>query len=106
MNNYLGDLEELVLIAVQVLDSEGYGVSISNKLNRAGRNISISATQATLARLELKSYLSSKLGEPTAKPGGRRKKFYQITGAGRQALKKAEAVRAAIKINSPVNSNR
>jgi len=97
MNNYLGDLEELVLMVVSGLNGQGYGVTICDALNKANRRISISATQATLTRLEAKGYISSELGDPTPERGGRRKKFYQVTGVGQRALADAEARRAKIR---------
>jgi DNA-binding PadR family transcriptional regulator len=45
----------------------------------------------TLDRLQEKGFLTSKMGEPTSERGGRRKRYYQITGKGRRALTQAWA---------------
>ena len=47
---YLGELEELILLMVALLNKEAYGVSITEELKKqAGREITISATHAALA---------------------------------------------------------
>ena len=49
---YLGELEELILLMVALLNKEAYGVSITDELKKqAGRDISISAVHAVLHRL-------------------------------------------------------
>ena len=56
---YLGELEELILLMVALLDNEAYGVSITEQLQKqAGRDISISAVHAVLHRLEEKGFVS------------------------------------------------
>ena len=44
------------------------------------------ALYATLDRLEKKGYLRSWWSEPKAERGGRRKRLFEITGLGEQAL--------------------
>ncbi|HEX5167782.1 MAG TPA: hypothetical protein VFW11_01310 [Cyclobacteriaceae bacterium] len=46
---YLGELEELTLLMVALLNKEAYGVSIMEELKKqAGREISLSAVHAVL----------------------------------------------------------
>jgi DNA-binding PadR family transcriptional regulator len=40
----------------------------------------------TLARLEAKAYVSTRIGEPTAERGGRRKKLYALRPLGSKAV--------------------
>jgi len=88
----LGDFEQLVLLALVRLGDRGYGVSIHNEIKRrARRDVTVAAVYKTLERLEAKELAVSAIGEPTAERGGRRKKFYRITPAGRRALKAAIA---------------
>ena len=48
---YLGELEELILLIVALLNKEAYGVSITEELKKqAGREISISAAPAVEER--------------------------------------------------------
>ena len=44
------------------------------------------AVYATLERLEQKGFLLSRLGAVTRQRGGKRKRFYEITGAGLAAV--------------------
>lgn len=94
MKIYLGELEELVLLTIAALGEEGYGVSIQQDLeNRCNRNISIGALHSTITRLEEKGFLKSWLGGATQERGGRSKRFYEITQAGKKAVAEAKSVR-------------
>ena len=88
MKNYsLGEFEELVLLVVAGLDGEAYGVIIQETLiNNLPRNVNISAVHVALKRLEDKGFVKSKFGGITRERGGRRKKFYSVTGLGKRAL--------------------
>jgi len=46
--------------------------------------MSFGTVYTTLGRLEDKGLIASRLGEPTAERGGRRKKFFDIRPAGRR----------------------
>lgn len=90
-NEYIGGLEELVLLSVQALADNAYGVTIHELLvDQTGRNISIGSLYITLLRLEDKGYLHSWKGEPTRERGGRIKKYYGLTGSGISVLTEAE----------------
>lgn len=87
MTAHLGDLEQLVLLALLRLGPEAYGVAIAAELaDRAGRETSLGAVYKTLTRLEQKGYVRASLGDPTPERGGRRKRFYQLSPAGRRTL--------------------
>jgi DNA-binding PadR family transcriptional regulator len=84
----LGSLEHIVLLAVMRLGREAYGMTVRREIEAAtGRDLSIGAVYATLGRLELKGYVSSVEGEPTAERGGRAKRFFRLTPAGKSALR-------------------
>jgi DNA-binding PadR family transcriptional regulator len=84
---YLGELEELVLLMVALLNKEAYGVSIMEELrNQASREISVSAVHAVLHRLEEKGFVRSKMGGASEERGGRRKRLFSITAYGRDVL--------------------
>jgi DNA-binding PadR family transcriptional regulator len=91
--DYIGEFEELVLLAILKLRSDAYGVSISDALEEADRAVSIGALYTTLSRLEDKGLISSRVGEPTSERGGRAKKFFKLEAAGERALNDAEAAR-------------
>lgn len=91
---YLGELEELVLLMVALLDKEAYGFSISGQLKaRADREISISAVHAVLHRLEEKGFVKSRMGGASQERGGRRKRLFSITAYGRNVLEAARDTR-------------
>jgi DNA-binding PadR family transcriptional regulator len=92
--NYIGELEELILLAVGLLYPEAYGVAVMDELeSRAGRSLNISAVHSVLTRLEEKGFLKSKMSDPTEERGGRRKRIFLLTAAGKRALEEANELR-------------
>ena len=93
----LGAFEELVLMAVGVLGEDAYGVTIKTELEgRIGRRPSIGAMHSALSRLEEKGFIRSKEGGATAARGGRRKRYFQLTGAGKAALVRSHELRSGM----------
>ena len=91
---YLGEFEELVLLTVAVLEGQAYGVTIAAELKRrTSRSISLSGVHIALYRLEEKGFVRSALGGATAARGGRRKRLFTITAAGKQTLGEMRQVR-------------
>ena len=85
--NGLGEFEQLVLLALIRLDPEAYGVAVAQEIEeRTGRRVAVGAVYTTLLRLEGKRLVASRVGEPSPERGGRRKKFYRPTAAGRREL--------------------
>ena len=83
----LGDFEGVILKAINTNRENAYGVTIRQTADLlTGRTTAIGAVYTTLDRLEEKGYVKSWDGEPDAKRGGRRKKFYAIEGAGLRAM--------------------
>lgn len=83
----LGEFEELVLLTVAALMEEAYSVAICDELsNHTGRTVKLGVVHAVLNRLEEKGLVNSELGEATKTRGGKRKRFYQLTVAGKAAL--------------------
>jgi len=92
--SYLGEFEELVLLTVAVLEGQAYGVTIGAELKRrTSRTISLSGVHIALYRLEEKGFVRSELGGATAARGGRRKRLFVITSAGKQTLADMRQVR-------------
>ena len=90
----LGEFEEIILLAVCNLRGEAYGVSIQDFLaTDAGRPASVGAIYAALERLERKGFIRSHVGGATSERGGRRKRYYDVTGAGLETLADVRAVR-------------
>ncbi len=91
---YLGEFEELVLLAVPVLEGQAYGVTIANELRgRTRRPISLSSVHIALYRLEEKGFVMSELGGATSARGGRRKRLFTITAMGQSTLAEIRQVR-------------
>ncbi len=90
----LGEFEELVLLTIAALTDSAYSVAICDELEKhADRKVRLGVVHAVLNRLETKGYLSSQLGTPTSERGGRRKRFYELTTAGKAALVKSKQIR-------------
>lgn len=84
---YLGEFEQLILLAILRLEDDAYGATIRRVIEEAtGRELSIGAIYTTLERLHEKGYVTPRLGEPTGERGGRRRKIYTLTAAGHAAL--------------------
>ena len=91
MADYLGEFEQLILLALVRLGDDAYGVTIRETLlDRAGRDVSFGAIYSTLRRLEAKGLVASELGESEPVRGGRAKKYIRVLAPGRAALKASQ----------------
>jgi DNA-binding PadR family transcriptional regulator len=80
---HLGELEQMVLMAVLQLKDGAYGTNVLRELSeRGGRKVSPGALFATIDRLEGKGLVTSNLGDPTPGRGGKRKRFLTVTPKG------------------------
>lgn len=87
---YLGEFEQVVMIALAHLGENAYGMTIRGEIEkRTGRSVSIGAVYATLDRLERKGYVSSWLADPTAERGGKAKRYFSLEPAGIIAIQRA-----------------
>jgi PadR family transcriptional regulator, regulatory protein PadR len=92
---YLGEFEEIVLLMVAALEEDAYGVKITHEIIlQTSRSVRLNQVHASLHRLEDKGMISSKMGDPTAERGGRRKRIFAITAFGQQTLREMKSVRA------------
>src|SRR4051812_48754166 len=95
--NYLGELEELILLTVGVLYPEAYAVAVMDEIEKqAGRSLNISAVHSVLTRLEEKGFVLSKMSDPTEERGGRRKRIFLLTAAGKRSLEEAHQMRTQL----------
>lgn len=91
--DYLGEFEQVVLLALVRLGEEAYGMSIHDEIARTtGRDVSVHAVYVTLSRLEKKGYVISNTGAATPERGGRAKKHYVIERPGREALERSRSM--------------
>lgn len=94
---YLGEFEEIVLLAVRSLGADATGGTVQEVLERdAGRTSSLGAIYAALDRGHRKGLVESWLGEPTPVQGGRRRRYYGLTTAGEDLLRESRRVREAL----------
>jgi PadR family transcriptional regulator PadR len=72
-------------------------VPISQAIEEStGRDVLVGSVYAALERLEEKSFVSSRVGEPTPERGGRAKRYFRITAKGLRQVR--ETRRALIKL--------
>ena len=91
---FLGELEEIVLLAILRLGEGAYGAKVLRELDeQAGRDVPRGSVYVTLDRLEAKGLIASRPGEPTAVRGGRAPRLVAVTEAGLAALRRTHAVR-------------
>lgn len=89
----LGDLEQLVMLALLRLGQDGFGAAVQREIaERSGRDVTLGAVYTALARLEEKGFVRSYVGEPLPQRGGRRRRHYEVRPEGRAAI--ADAWRA------------
>lgn len=83
----LGDLEQVVLLAIVRLGGESHGAPIAEAIAEGtGRDVSPGALYTVLDRLETKGYVESWIGDSTPARGGRRKKVYRLLPDGAREL--------------------
>lgn len=93
----LGELEELVLLAVLSLNDDAYGVSVQQQIEgAAGRPVTLGAVYSALDRLERKGYLRSRMTGAQPERGGRRKRVFTVSDEGRRAAESARRAREAL----------
>ncbi len=90
MTTRIGEFEQLLLFALVRLGDNAYGVTIRREIeSRTGRSVSSGAIYTAMERLEARGYVSSTIGDPTPRRGGKRKKYYSIERAGADALSRS-----------------
>ena len=87
---YLGEFEQMVMLAVARLDGGAYGMAILDELaERSGVEAAVASVYAALDRLERRDFVTSEMGESTPRRGGRAKRFFRLTPAGSMALSRS-----------------
>jgi DNA-binding PadR family transcriptional regulator len=90
------------LVAVIACGANAYGIPIHEEVKNLVsplRSIALSAVYRTLDRLEQKGLVSSWYGDATLERGGRAKRYFRVTAAGRESLQKAlKPMRRALEV--------
>lgn len=90
----LGELEEIVLLAIGSIKVEAHCEKICNDINkRANRKLTIGMLHTVLTRLSQKEFVTSELGESSSYRGGKRKRYYKLSKLGKITLVKTKELR-------------
>jgi DNA-binding PadR family transcriptional regulator len=93
----LGELEQVLLLALLRLGGESYGAAVRAEiLATTGRSVTPGAIYPTLDRLETRGLLTSAMGEPTAERGGRARRRFRVTPAGLREVRRSWSQTAAL----------
>lgn len=100
----LGEFEEIVLLVVTIQHDEAYGLSIAKAIEEElNRPVTLSSVHTALYRMAEKGLVESKMGGATTSRGGRRKRLYNVTNAGKEALWEARQARNKLWSMMPKN---
>ena len=90
-----GSLELTVLNSVARLGEEAYGLGVRRDVSELlGHDYSVGAIYTTLARLEDQGLVRSSTTAPVPMRGGRSRRQFRLSAAGRKALSEAEQLAA------------
>jgi len=88
VKSFLGEFEQMVLLAVLQLDDNGYAIAVRHELEeRARRSVSRGALYRTLERLEEKGLVRWSLEDDTPDRGGHPRRRFEVTEDGIEALR-------------------
>ena len=96
-DGFLGAFEELVLLAVGRGGGDAYGMTVRREIQeRTGRDVTIGAVYSTLARLESKRLVESRVGSGDLARSGRARRHFRIQPSGVEALARIQEMRAGL----------
>jgi PadR family transcriptional regulator PadR len=85
---HLGDLEQIVLLAVLRVGDKAYAVPILEEIEaQSGRKVARGALYTALDRLESKGCLRSRVGAALPERGGRPRRYFTVTPMALRALR-------------------
>jgi DNA-binding PadR family transcriptional regulator len=100
----LGEVEQLVLLAILRVGEGAYAVPIRQELEQhGGVSLSRGTIYVTLDRLERKGLVSSAFDDPTPEPGGKARRMFRIERAGLAALKAAWRMHDRLRAGTPLD---
>ena len=86
----LGEVEQLVLLAMLRLEGDAYAVPIRDLIEQeTGIALARGSIYITLDRLEQKGLVESTMSEPTPEPGGKSRRVFRMRPVGLAALRAA-----------------
>ena len=85
---YLGEFEQVVLLAVLRLGDGAYAIPIREEIEaRTGRSVARGALYTALERLEEKGCVTSAMRDASEARGGRPRRYFTLTTRGLEALR-------------------
>jgi PadR family transcriptional regulator PadR len=97
MQKYLTRKEELILLTIFRLGEAANLVNIREQLaHSTGRAWSVGNVYVPLDRLSRLGFLDTRIGQPTARRGGKAVKFYLLTRQGKESLAELKRVHDAL----------
>jgi PadR family transcriptional regulator, regulatory protein PadR len=99
----LGEVEQLVLLAVLRLEGAAYAVPIRDLIRaEAGVELARGTIYVTLDRLERKGYVSSRFSAPLSERGGKARRLFRIRPSGLSALRSAREAVERLSAGTPL----
>ena len=93
----IGELEEFVLLSVGSLTDQAYANAILEVIQQhTGRSLDVTSIHSVLRRLDKKGYIKSSMGGATKERGGRRKRLFTLTQAGRAVIDEIMSARTSL----------
>lgn len=93
----LGELEEMILLAILHLGDEAYGVPIIREIERrTGREVAPPPVYVALRRLRTRGLLRSWMSKPEPVQGGRARRYFAVAEPGLDLLARARRRRLAM----------
>lgn len=90
---YLGEFEQIVLLAIMRLGTDAHGVAIGRELEaQAGRAVSRSALYKTLDRMEHKQLVRWKIAVGGEERGRLPRRVYTLSARGLASIRAAQKV--------------
>lgn len=87
-HGFIGEFEQMVMLAILQLGTAAYGPDISEQLERkANRRVSRGALYSSLDRLQQKGLIRWEIERATSERGGHPKRRFEVTGTGLKALR-------------------
>ncbi|MEJ2204497.1 MAG: helix-turn-helix transcriptional regulator [Gemmatimonadota bacterium] len=91
-NGYIGEFEQMLLLAVLRLEDDAYGARLMEELETTiGRRVSRGSVYVTLDRLEDKGWLTSEMSGARPERGGRPRRIVSVTPEGLEQLRRSRA---------------
>jgi DNA-binding PadR family transcriptional regulator len=91
-NNFLGEFEQMVLLAILQKGDHAYGVEVRREIEEcAGRKVTRGAFYTTLDRLESKGYVRWTTRSVEGWRGGIPQRHFEVTAQGREKLEQSRS---------------